>query len=161
MRMRALPPELEELLLKSHFAYICTVDTNNRPHVTPIFYVFEKCPPFIYFLTSSRTKKIANIESNPRVSLTIDRRDPVDPQNNLGVFIRGRSELLGELSSADQRVEWEQILFESFERKYRIFGDWLLMQEAEFKTGSLVWVKIKPYSMTWWMHWTFKTIIFR
>ncbi len=161
MRGKALAPELEQLLLRSHFAYVCTVDGDNCPHVTPIFYLFDPSPPSIYFLTSLRSKKIVNMESNPMVALTIDRRDTVAPQNNFGVFIRGKPELLGELSSTDQMVEWERTLFDSFKDKYPIFNDWLSMHTADIKAGPLVWVKLKFSSLTWWMNWVFKTLRFR
>lgn len=157
MREGTVPPELEDLLIRSHFAYLCTVDRALQPHVAPVFYVFSPSGPSIYFLTSSRSKKLANIRSNPKVALTIDRRDPVDPQHNLGVLVRGTSEVVGRLST--KRSEGGD-LYRIFRKKYRVFEDWLSKSGAWARPDTLIWVKIKPLRMTWWRSWIFETITF-
>ncbi len=147
-------------MMKGHFAYICTVGSSNHPHVTPVFFVYSWEDSSIYLITSSKSKKMTNIRSNRRVAITIDIRDPVDPQNNLGVLVRGKAEIIGSLTTAGKRDDWETRLHNSFEDKYKEFEKWLSDYRGRTGPASIVWVKIRPSKMTWWRLWRFKTLKF-
>jgi nitroimidazol reductase NimA-like FMN-containing flavoprotein (pyridoxamine 5'-phosphate oxidase superfamily) len=57
MEKQNLPPEMTEVLTTSHFAYLCTTDLNNQPHITPMFYVFDEKTNDLYVTASSGSKK--------------------------------------------------------------------------------------------------------
>src|SRR3972149_9594596 len=86
-------PSAEDLLRDAYFAYVCTADEQNRPHITPVFFYFDESSGNIYFRTSRSSKKVSNLLKNNRVSLTIDVRDIEDPFNNTGIIVRGRADL--------------------------------------------------------------------
>jgi len=158
--MATLPPQLEKLISKNHFAYLCTTGKRNQPHVTPIFFVFTISPISIYFLSSSKSRKIVNLISNPRVALSVDSRDPVDPQKNSGVLIRGIAEIVGPMTLIKPNPDWEDRLLMIFKEKYLEFETWRDDYIGKTVRGSIVWVKIRPSTMTWWIHWNFKTMRF-
>ncbi len=45
--------------------------------------------------------------------------------------------------------------------KYLEFETWIDDYIGKTEPGSIVWVKIRPSTMTWWRHWNFKTMRFR
>lgn len=130
------------------------MDTNNQPHVTPIFFVLTSCPTYVHFITSSNSKKLTNIRSESKVALTIDVRDTVNPQNNIGAMIKGTAEIIGPLTLAREN------LYVAFRKKYPVFDTWLDKSISKAEPGSMLWVRIKPSKMTWWSSWKFKTVRF-
>ncbi len=86
-----LPPEIINVLTTSHFAYLCTTDQKNQPHITPMFYTFDEKTNDIFITASSNSKKMKNIKLNPKIALTIDIRDEVNPFNNHGVMVQGKA----------------------------------------------------------------------
>jgi len=153
-----VPEEIRKLLTKCYFAYLCTVDENNRPHITPIFFVYDRNANLMYFVSASKSTKIRNIRLNNRVSLTVDVRDPVNPFNNVGVMTEGEASIkyeLGPEQSLSDAVFPESALkaFEMFKRKYAI----LRQVEPSFSRSmnlirrfSEVLVSVKPKKMIYW-----------
>src|SRR3972149_8346683 len=86
-----LPPQIAEILKQSHFAYLCTTDENNQPHITPMFFVFDEETKDILVFTRSKSKKMRNLQVNPKVCLTVDVRDPKNPFENRGVMVQGKA----------------------------------------------------------------------
>jgi hypothetical protein len=150
--------EIKKLLRKCYFAYLCTVDENYSPHITPIFFVYDRNANLIYFVSPSKSTKIRNIRLNNRVSLTIDIRDPVNPFNNVGVMTEGEANIeyeLGPEESPSQAIFPQSALeaFDMFKRKYAI----LRQVEPSFSRSmslirrfSEVLVSVKPYKMVYW-----------
>jgi PPOX class probable F420-dependent enzyme len=62
----------ERFLSEPHIAVLSTVDREGRPHVLPIWYLYEDGE--IIMLAGARSQKRRNIERNPEVALTVDRR---------------------------------------------------------------------------------------
>lgn len=91
MEKPRLPPEIIDVLTTSHFSYLCTTDQKNQPHITPMFYVFDEKTNDIFITASSNSKKMKNIKFNPKIALTIDHRDEVNPFNNHGVMVQGKA----------------------------------------------------------------------
>lgn len=82
------------LLAQRRIGYLCTAGPKNRPHITPIFVIFDPKMNRIYFQTNRATKKVRDIKGNPKVSLTVDFRDPINPFKNEGVMVQGHAEIL-------------------------------------------------------------------
>lgn len=56
-----------------------------------MFYIFDEKTNDVFITASSNSKKMHNIRFNPKISLTIDIRDPVNPFNNQGVMVQGKA----------------------------------------------------------------------
>ena len=64
-----------ERMTKAMHYWICTVDPNNHPHVTPVdgLWLDDK----LYFGGSPRTKRNRNLAANPAVSVHLDSSSDV------------------------------------------------------------------------------------
>lgn len=152
-----LPEEIRNLLKNCYFAYLCTVDGENRPHITPIFFVYDQNANLVYFISASKSRKIRNIRLNNRVSLTVDIRDPVNPFNNVGVMTEGEAKLEYELGpeGSSNEVFPESVLsaFERFKTKYAILRQLepsLSRSLSLIRRFSEVLVSIEPKKMVYW-----------
>ena len=65
---------------------VCRLATSfrDKPHVVPVSYIYED--NFFYVSTDYNTKKLFNIEKNPKVSLTVDI---YKPSLNRGISVNG------------------------------------------------------------------------
>ena len=86
-----LPPDIHSLVEEGMFAHVGTADGRRMPHVTPVAYVFDGHS--VYFQTSVGSKKVRNIQQNPRIAFLIDVRDPDDLMKNKAVLITGRARI--------------------------------------------------------------------
>ena len=149
---------ITNLLETSFFAYLCTVN-GNMPHVTPVFFVYVEDSNSIYFMSSLKSKKMKNLLTNNRVSLTIDVRDPVNPFKNKGIMIEGIAQLVAELylwkPSSDRvflKDSAKQVL-EMFEKKYPILKQPELNNEKTLeliRKFAEVLVSIKLKKIIYW-----------
>ncbi|MFQ6055970.1 MAG: pyridoxamine 5'-phosphate oxidase family protein [Methanosarcinales archaeon] len=89
-----IPEEMLNILYSNYFGYVCTSDQNNRPHITPVFFIYDYIHQKIFFITNNKSKKVKNIKENPNTCITIDIRDPIDPFNNEGVMAQGKAEIM-------------------------------------------------------------------
>lgn len=112
--MTQFPFEVMDLLEEGHLAYLCTASDRNQPHVTPMFFIFDRESGEIYLLTPFRSKKIWNMKKNPQVSLAIEKLDPVNPANNTGVMVHGISAIDDSLA----RSAVGNKIYQQFEAKY-------------------------------------------
>jgi len=88
--------ERESFLAEANIAILGTVDSKNRPHAAPVWYLYEN-GEFIVS-TGRGSQKHRNIERNPEVSLVIDSR--VVPY--YAVMIQGAAELGPGFSEEDR-----------------------------------------------------------
>jgi len=140
----------EDLLRNAYFAYLCTADQWNRPHITPVFFYYDMSSGNIYFRTSRHSKKVRNLLKNSRVSLTIDVRDPENPFNNIGLMIRGYAELSFDealLSKAGSRLFRNSILIRLREKYAALVTRVVSDEEGDWAD---VLVEIKPYRIIYW-----------
>ena len=113
MSVVEIPSDAFRLLQYAEFAYICTASENGQPHITPVFFLFIEQQRAIYFTTAQNSVKVRNILRNPRVALTMDVRDPVNPFNNRGLLVEGRarvvtSDYLLDKTSTTMRMQLEK-----------------------------------------------------
>jgi hypothetical protein len=90
-----LPPDVESVLLNERFAYVglCLKD---QSHVTPVIFSYDG--KALYFAISIASAKYRIIHKNRNVAVLVDMRDRRNPVKNRAVLIRGRAEILGELT---------------------------------------------------------------
>ena len=61
-----------DLLERNMVMRLATVDPDGYPHVTPIWYVADRDYGNVYFSTPEDTRKVRDVESFPKASLTVD-----------------------------------------------------------------------------------------
>ena len=73
-----MPPAVEEILERARVARLATIDSEFKPHLVPVVFVFDGNNFFIPIDEKRKTakpeklKRIRNIEDNPDVALLID-----------------------------------------------------------------------------------------
>jgi nitroimidazol reductase NimA-like FMN-containing flavoprotein (pyridoxamine 5'-phosphate oxidase superfamily) len=160
MEKQTIPPEMTEVLNTGHFAYLCTTDQDNQPHITPMFFAFDEKNNTFYVQTSSDSKKIKNLQVNSKVSLSVDIRDETNPFNNRGVMAQGKA-TVEEYSCSISPVGDEELMAacEAFQKKYPV-----LLREAKFPVTvekfSETLIRIIPDKMTYWKGPNFITVNF-
>ena len=80
-------PKAEEFLAEANVAVLSTVDRRGRPHAAPIWYLYEGGALIIS--TGSGSQKHRNVEANPEIAVTVDRRT----LPYYAVMARGRAEI--------------------------------------------------------------------
>jgi len=78
-------PDAERRLAASHDYWLASTWPDGRPHVMPVWGVWDGAG--LWFSSSRRSRKIANLERNPRCVMTTD--DALDP-----VIIEGMAEVV-------------------------------------------------------------------
>lgn len=73
-----IPPAVEELIERARVARLATIDSEFKPHLVPVVFVFNGNHFFIPVDEKRKTakpeklKRIRNIQDNPNVTLLID-----------------------------------------------------------------------------------------
>jgi len=146
-----LPVEITQILRDTHFAYFCTTDRNNQPHITPMFFVFDEESREAFVFTHSGSKKIENIKFNPKVCLTVDVRDPDNPFENRGVMVQGEAVVEAAFHpfgiSQDERLAR---IFRSFYQKYPVIREMQFSAQYAQKESTEVLIKVKARKMVYW-----------
>ena len=76
-----ISPALEEFIERARVARLATVDSEFKPHIVPVVFVFDGNHFFIPVDKKRKTakpeklKRIRNIQYNPNVALLIDQYD--------------------------------------------------------------------------------------
>lgn len=105
-------PDKEEFLHEANVAILSTIDKKGRPHALPIWYLYEDGT---FILSTGRgAQKHKNVEANPEISLTIDKRT----LPYYAVMLRGTAEI-GPPLTDDQRLRMAtRYLGEDLGRRY-------------------------------------------
>ena len=77
----------EKLFSGPNVAILATVDSKNRPHAMPIWYIYED-EKFV-MTAGKNSQKVKNIQRSCNATIVLDRREP--PYH--AVMIRGRAEI--------------------------------------------------------------------
>jgi PPOX class probable F420-dependent enzyme len=72
--MGELTDELRSFLGERRYAVLATHDPRTGVHLTPIWFLFED--DRLYFASSSRSRKVRNVEQNASATVVVDARDP-------------------------------------------------------------------------------------
>jgi PPOX class probable F420-dependent enzyme len=96
--MVAVPPTYRDLFDKKSFAHVATIGSDGAPQVTPVWIDYDGT--HIRFNTARGRVKTRNLESNPRIALSI--QDPDNPYRYLQV--RGRVTEVTE-KGADEHID--------------------------------------------------------
>jgi PPOX class probable F420-dependent enzyme len=80
---------VKQLLDARHIASLATENPNGSIHMVAVWYWFDGTHVFV--ATSSRSRKARNLQSNSKVSLMIDARDPAA---SCGITLTGTAQIL-------------------------------------------------------------------
>ena len=83
----------DEFLKTQKILRLSTIDKNNFPHITPVWYMFSGKK--IYIGTDTKTQKIKNIQKNNHVSFCVDIG--VNAPNIYGIMGQGIANLILEI----------------------------------------------------------------
>lgn len=113
---------------------VCRLATSfrDKPHVVPVSYIYEDS--FFYVSTDYNTKKLFNIEKNPKVSLTVDI---YKPSLNKGITVNGIVRI----------IENGQL----YDRIYLLYYDkfeWV--RSNPWKEGEAPFLEIEPCTKASW-----------
>jgi general stress protein 26 len=129
---------VQQLLDGRYVASIATQNADGSKHMVAVWYWFDGSR--IYVATSSRSRKARNLQSNARVSLMIDARDPAA---SFGVCIVGAAQIL----TGEPSREWNALVH----RKY--LSEAALMDPRVgpvFASWDDVTIEIAPTSVIAW-----------
>lgn len=145
---------IREILRESFFAYFCSVNDQDQPYITPMFFVFDDETYAMYFVTRRGTKKVDNIGKRPYVSITVDLRDPANPLNNEGVMLQGKVDVM--FPTENWRAGGNEIGFvhKLFQEKYPK----IVLEEIDAFLSPEILIKIMPEKITHWKGSNFSTI---
>ena len=121
-------PELEALLKEANIAVLATVDSKNRAHAAPIWYLYEDGEFLIS--TDRGSQKHLNVEAHPDVTLVIDRRE----LPYLAAIVRGKAQIEEDLSDEQRQRLVFGYLGEEMGRAYL----------KSTKGGSSVTIRLRP-----------------
>lgn len=91
---------VQQLLQGRYVATLATASPDDSIHMVAVWYWFDGSN--IYVTTSSRSRKGRNAQSNPKVSIMIDSRDPLA---SFGVTIAGTAKILTGQASQQRGAE--------------------------------------------------------
>lgn len=80
---------VSRLLHGRHIASLATQNSDGSFHIVAVWYLFDG--KHIYVATSGRSRKARNLQSNSKLSLMIDSRDPAA---SCGINVAGTAQLL-------------------------------------------------------------------
>ncbi len=83
----------DEFLKTQKILRLCTIDKNNFPHITPVWYRYSSGK--IHIGTNTKTQKIKNIQKNNKVSFCID--EGVNAPDIYGVMSKGTAKIIVEM----------------------------------------------------------------
>lgn len=91
---------VRQLLTDRHIASLATQNPDSSIHMVAVWYWFDG--KNVCVATSSRSRKARNLQTNPKVSLMIDARDPAA---SYGITVAGTAQLLTGDASRESNVE--------------------------------------------------------
>ncbi|MCH8815357.1 MAG: TIGR03618 family F420-dependent PPOX class oxidoreductase [Chloroflexi bacterium] len=105
-------PDKEEFLHEANVAILSTIDKKGRPHALPIWYLYEDGT---FILSTGRgAQKHKNVEANPEISLTMDKRT----LPYYAVMVRGTAEIGPPLTDEQRLRMANRYLGEDLGRRY-------------------------------------------
>ena len=85
-----ITPEAQEFLARPLLARLATASRDGQPHVVPVWFMWED--GFIWVSSFRSTKKISDLEKNPKCAIVIDVEQA--EKQMAAVAIEGTAELL-------------------------------------------------------------------
>jgi PPOX class probable F420-dependent enzyme len=131
-------PLVRELLAKRLVAVLATLDEDGSPHVVPIWLAAR--PDAVILATSSRSRKVRNLERDPRATLCL--HDSRSGAEVCGASLRGRVEIVRRPAAAE--------LVDLVHRRFLTEAGGALPEVREFLAYDDVALVLRPESAWTW-----------
>ena len=137
---------LKTIINKARVARLATVDSECKPHLIPVVFVFDNGCYFIPIDEKSkryrpeRLKRAKNIQQNPNVTILIDEYNE-DWGKLYFIMIQGKASIIG-----DKELEQGELLL--LERVHRLLSDKYL-QYQKIGIGKYIIMIIPQKVITW------------
>lgn len=137
---------VKTIINKARVARLATVDSECKPHLIPVVFVFDNGYYFIPIDEKSkrqkpdRLKRVKNIQQNPNVTILIDEYNE-DWRKLYFVMIQGMASIIG-----DKKLEQRELLL--LERAHRLLSDKYL-QYQKIGIGEYIIMIIPQKVITW------------
>ena len=131
-------PLVRELLAKRLVAVLATLGEDGSPHVVPVWFAARRGA--VVLATSSRSRKVRNLERDPRATLCLHDSRP--GSEVCGVSIRGEAEIVRGPAAAE--------LVELVHRRYLTAAGHALPEVREFLAFDDVALVLGPESAWTW-----------
>jgi PPOX class probable F420-dependent enzyme len=140
--MGELTDKLRSFLAERRYAVLATHDPDGSIRLTPIWFLFED--DCFYFASSSRSRKVKNLERNFSASVVVDAREP---GRERWASASGSVEILrdGEAESINARIRGRYIAPKALDGPI----------EAALAASDDVTLKLAPRT---WRSWTAPTV---
>lgn len=134
---RSRPTRREgEFLRRSRVVRLATVNATGQPHCVPVSPQWDG--GVLYFVSERDTRKVRNIEDNPRVCAVADEYDD-NWERNKGLVIQGEARIVG---PGEEFTKYKRGLT----RKYELYRD----PEYAPSEESDVMVVVRPTHLFSW-----------
>ncbi len=139
-RIAMSPAEVDAFLAAERTCRVATVDADGRPHVTPLWFVWDGTALWLHSLTRSR--RWADLARDPRVAVVVDTGEQYGELR--GVEVTGTAEPVGPVPRENTGPVPETAAAELlFARKYG--------GTDTFATdGRHGWLRIRPGTVVSW-----------
>lgn len=121
---------------------IATVSADGRPHVTPLWFVWDGSALWLYSITRSR--RWAELERDPRVAVVVDAGEEYGEL--CGVELTGRVERVAEAPRTGLRYDGPAGL----DAAEKLFAAKYGFGETMFHDGRHAWLRLDPETLTSW-----------
>ena len=125
---------------------VATVAADGRPHVTPLWFVWDGSALWLYSITRSR--RWAELEHDPRVAIVIDTGE--DYGELRGVELTGRVARVGEAPRTGLPHAGTDPGAEGLDGAEKLFAEKYGFGEVMYHDGRHAWLRLAPETLTSW-----------
>ena len=128
------PEERDAFLAEQRTCRVATATPDGRPHVSPLWYVWDGSCLWLYSVV--RSQRWTDLERNPRCSVVVDAGD--DYFELRGVELAGSVEVVGEVPRTGEPGHPElEAVERSFAQRYRA-------SDTLEHDGRHAWLRLRP-----------------
>lgn len=132
--------EVDDFLSVQRTCRIATVGAEGRPHVMPVWFVWDGSALWVSSVV--RSQRWTDLARDPRIAVVVDAGHDYDELR--GVEIQGVAEVVGDVPRLDTPDERLRVIEQLFARKY------LGRDEPLPPDGRHAWLRITPRKVTSW-----------
>jgi uncharacterized pyridoxamine 5'-phosphate oxidase family protein len=133
------PEEVDVFLAESKTCRVATVDGQGRPHVSPVWFVWQDSA--VWFYSMVRSKRYAQLTRNPAVSAVVDAGEEYSQLR--GIELAGEIEFVGEVPRTGEDVPGLDLVEKAFTSNYK--GGGVMQYDRRH-----AWLKLTPGTIVSW-----------
>lgn len=130
--------ELDEFLATERTCRVATVGAGGQPHVTPLWFVWDRPALWLYSLV--RSQRFTDLQHNARIAVVVDTG--TDYSELRGVEIQGTSRVVGEVPRTGEHLA-------ELEEPERRFAD-KYSGGTMFHDSRHAWIRVEPLKIASW-----------